>query len=277
MEENNVRTYSRAGLIYKYKKKTPILKSIKTYKSKIPERLAYIPVLDDRPDLAADYLTINDMKSSYELLKIVFDEIKQGKGGTHKILYDTIMFNKQNFDWFCIFFKQLESNLIIENTYEIPYLFCPLGEEDLLDKEEPFTLNLKNKFNKKKPIIHQPFGVYYKKEVYSLDYLPSNKSDVDFVTNYRIKYILESYGLEDFKNSTFPSWYSLSETTIYEKYSYKTNARVRIDFKDNTLHYFIAGASDNWREIEDVPEDMNYIVYALLYKNYLVDDGKPID
>ena len=272
--EENVKISSRAGIIYKRKKKTPTLKSIKIYKSRVSEKLAYIPILDDRADLAANYLTIEDMKSAYELLKVVFDEIKKGKGGEHKVLYDTLMFDKKNFDWFCIFFKQLESNLIIENVYEIPYLFCPLDEEDLGKKDEPFSLNLKNKFNKR-PTIHQPFGVYYKNGVYSLDYLPSNKSSADFVTNYRIKYILEAYGLEDFKNATFPSWYSLSETTIYEKYSYKTNARVRIDFKDNTLHYFIAGASDNWKEIEHVPEDMNYIIYALLYKNYLVDDGKP--
>ena len=71
-------------------------------------------------------------------------------------------------------------------------------------------------------------------------------------------------------------FFTTPHPTNKSKYSYKTNTRIRIDFRNNNLYYFIAGASDNWREIEDVPNEMKYVVYSLLYKNYMVDDGEAI-
>ena len=65
----------RSGRAYQVRKKTPSLERLANYSSKLPERLAYTPILDNRFDLAANYLTIEDMKSSYELLKESFTEI----------------------------------------------------------------------------------------------------------------------------------------------------------------------------------------------------------
>ena len=257
---------SRSGIKINTQEKAPSLKSIKEYKSKVPERLSYIPVLDKNAECAADYLTINDMNSSYKLLKEVFKEIESDHG-VHQILYDTIMFNQTNFNWYCKFFKQLECNLKIVNVYDLPYDKCPEAKDN----------KIKITRGASRFLVHSPYGIYYKKGMYSLSYLPSNKNNVDFISNYRIKYILDAYSIEDFKGCTLPGWYSLSNTTIYEKYSYKTSTRIRIDYRDGQLYYFIAGASDNWKEIEDVPEDMIYVIFSLLYKNYLVDDGEVVE
>ena len=52
----------------------------------------------------------------------------------------------------------------------------------------------------------------------------------------------------------------------------KTNKRVRIDFNKGELLYFIAGASDNWKQVVNVPIEMDYVITALLFRNYSFED-----
>ena len=245
------------------------LKNLSKYKSTISERLAYIPILDKRPDLAANYLTISDMQGAYALLKESFKEIAEGKR-IHALMVDAIKLDIDNFEWYCRFFKQIEDNLLIVRKFNLPYNKCPEGER----KEHVTTVGpLKEYIVEPELTAYQPFNVYYNGEKKKFEASPcvSNRKYSDPIVNYRIKYILDQHSIDEFKNCTFPGWYSLSNTTIYERYSYKTNTRIRIDFKDNKLYYFIAGASDNWKEIENVPEEMSYVVYALIFKNYMIN------
>ena len=82
---------------------------------------------------------------------------------------------------------------------------------------------------------------------------------------------MENYDMSDFIDDAYPAWYLLRETTIFEQYSEKTNTRVRIDFRNGEFMYFIAGASDNWHQISLVPEEMDHIVAALLFRSYSDD------
>ena len=82
---------------------------------------------------------------------------------------------------------------------------------------------------------------------------------------YRVLYIKEGYSLSDFEGG-FPAWYTFSTTTLYEEYNPKTNKRVKIDFKNGEFFYYLAGASDNWVEIVDVPLEMDSVVSALLFR-----------
>lgn len=224
-------------------------KELSKYKSKDPLLLSYIPILDRNPKYAARYLTKTDLIDSYNLLKEVFREIEEDNI-KHEILADTILYCHENFYWYNIFIKEA-TNILREESIKVPCRKCPdfkLGEHTL---------------------FQHPFGVYYdaKRKNYFVEELSSNKETNDEVNNYRIKYIIDQHELSEFLGDGYPAWYSLQNLTIYEDYCTKTNTRIRIDFKDGSLHYFIAGASDNWKEIENVPYNMIYIIFALLFRN----------
>lgn len=231
----------------KFSTSLPEFKKLCEYKSKNPLTFLYIPVLDENPVNACNYLTRVDLIDSYKLLKETFEEIGKGKS-VRGVLANTILYSKENFEWYCLFAKEA-TRLLKEEKIEIPYECIPdvsIGRVK----------------------VYQPFGVYYneKKKIYYAEELKFNREDNDPVNNYRIKYIIEQHELNEFIGSSYPIWYSLTDLTIYEKYCAKTNTRIRIDFKDEKLHYFIAGASDNWKEIEDVPSNMIYVIFALLFR-----------
>ena len=118
------------------------------------------------------------------------------------------------------------------------------------------------------PVIYQPFFTQVHDGV-AIICVPKTLSKQRLpIINYRIKYIMESYDMSDFLDDAFPSWYILQESTIFEQYSEKTNTRVRVDFKDGEFLYFIAGASDNWQRIEDVPAEMDHVISALIFRSF---------
>ena len=77
--------------------------------------------------------------------------------------------------------------------------------------------------------------------------------------------------MSDFIDDAYPAWYLINTTTVFEQYSEKTNTRVRVDFREGEFMYFIAGASDNWQRIEEVPAEMDHVIAALLFRSYSDD------
>ena len=117
-------------------------------------------------------------------------------------------------------------------------------------------------------IAYQPFYVtLVNGKVLFHNYRVLSKK-LHFINNYRIKYIMEDYDMSDFIDDCYPEWYLLQNTTIFEQYSEKTNVRVRVDFRDREFVYYVAGASDNWKRIENVPVEMDDVVAALIFRSY---------
>ena len=238
---------------------TKKFKRLKEYKSKNPLSFTYIPVLDTNPVYACQYLTKADLIGSHNLLEEVFKEINSNKT-VHNVMVDTILYCEENFLWYSEFYKESAKLLNLDCKIEPDYSKCPSysRKEHLAHKPEvPYYIK-----------IQQPFSVYYdsKKKNYYAEELKFNREGNDPINNYRIKYIVDQHELSEFMGVSYPSWYSLDDLTIYEKYCTKTNTRIRIDFKDGNLHYFIAGASDNWKEIENVPYNMIHVIFALLFR-----------
>ena len=225
-----------------------LLKPIKDYKLKESQQAAYIPVLDRDPVFAARALTKKDLEKSFKLLKETFKEI--GSDNIyHELLANTILFSRENFLWFASFLKEMQS-LLRGRGVEIPYEKCPLL------------------VNMLPPKAYQPFYAKKRGKVISLHNYSVLSKKLHFVNNYRLKYILENYDMSEFLDDCYPEWYLIKNTTVFEQYSEKTNTRVRIDFKGGEFSYFIAGASDNWQKIECVPEEMDHVVAALLFRSY---------
>ena len=159
------------------------------------------------------------------------------------------MGSNDNFMWFATFFKELENALEVENNYEVPYFRLPENSGEA-------------------PNVYQPFKANYRgKNKIKLNFLKSNVKEQPPINNYRILYIMAEYDMDEFQEDCYPGWYLLKDTTVFEQYNEKTNTRVRVDFRNGEFMYFIAGASDNWQQIPDVPIEMDHVVSALLFRN----------
>ena len=210
--------------------------------------LYFPPVLDRDATFAAKFLTKEDTKSSYSFILLLFKAIEEGTLSNYVLAEKFLGKNGRAYRWLVIFFKELEKVLNIENKRAIPEFPCEIDEE--LDFPPPCrTIERANKVPK-----------------YRLEPIKIKLNKDDVINKHRVMYIKGCYELEDFYGG-YPSWYLLSDTTVYESYNVKTNRRIRIDYRKGEFLYFIAGASDNWQQIVDVPLEMDYVIAALLFRD----------
>lgn len=203
------------------------------------------PILDRDPVFAANFLTIKDSEEVLEKLLEMYNSLREGSN-KYPILKACVLKSFTNFKWFMDFTKEL---IKINDIGEFPVdliKFCPKSNtREVFEIFPPLT------YNKKK---HRGVPLNFKSRV---------KDEIDM---YRILYISQNYSLEDFRNG-YPAWYSLGDTIVFENYNIRTNTRVRIIHRGGEFMYFLCGASDNWKEIRDVPLEMDYVVAALLFRD----------
>ena len=204
--------------------------------------------MDDDSSFAAKFLTKKDLTKAHELLKEVFKEIDKQEP-YHLPLYYTITSSRYNFMWFAEFFYEI-TKITGANKPKINFDLCPKKGEKELE-------------------VYQPFLACTRGDKALLYYPKINVKNQSPINNYRIKYIAASYDLEEFQDDQYPGWYLLRDTTVFEQYNEKTNTRVRVDFRNGRFYYMVAGASDNWYIVEDVPQEVDHVVSALLFRNVL--------
>ena len=205
--------------------------------------LHYPAILSEDPIIAANSLTLKDEKEVIKLITETYENLGNEKQ-QHKALERTLLYSKFNFEWFVSFLTEL-SRL---NDLQLPPV--PYGAAERVKRGDELFLFPPLKFSK---------------GIVTPDLARGNKS-LNAIIQYRIKYISEAYEAEEFREG-FPSWYALSNTTVFEKYSDKTGVRARIDFQNGEFHYFLAGASDNWKQVVGVPLEMDDVITTLLFKN----------
>lgn len=227
-----------------------MLESLKDIQILSKKQGSYIPILDEEPSFAAKFLTKKDLKNSYLLLKETFEEINKGNP-FHIPLYYTILASRFNFMWFVNFLREIEQ-ILDEEELVIDFSKTPTNRGEELEVYQPFLSGYRSK-------TRSPY-LYYNR---------SNVEDQTPINNYRKKYIGANYDLSEFQDDQYPGWYLLHDTTVFEQYNEKTNTRVRIEFRNGEFMYFVAGASDNWLQIDDVPREMDHVVSALLFRNVL--------
>ena len=202
------------------------------------ENIKYPPILDYNPIKAADFLTIENSEEAFKLMLKVYKNLNTSE--QQYIILEKLI--NLNFDWFASFTLEL-CNLLEKEPIQIPY--------ERAQYTEP-----------QEPIFFPPLK-YYKGKVKPKYFNVPSRDPVD---HHRIRYIGEAYELTDFRDG-FPVWYMFSNTTIYERYSAKTNVRARIDYRDGVLNYYLAGASDNWKNIVGVPLEMDDIISSLIFRD----------
>ena len=215
-------------------------------KSKNKRDLEFPPVTDYNPIFAAQFLTIEDSLFYYDLLREFFEALWKGKSARFLVLSEFIKDSRKAYEWLVFFYKELERILEIEDIKDVPKFEG--GDEEII-----FTLP---SYLRKK-VSSDYYGFYPKK-------FKLNNNDV--VNRYRVVYIGKSLELTDFRDG-FPAWYMLNDTTVFEDYNVKSNKRIRIDFRRGEFLYFVAGASDNWQQIVDIPLEIDYVVAALMFRN----------
>lgn len=208
-------------------------------------KLYFLPVLDYNAAFAAQFLCKEDMQVCYTFLKVIFQAIEKGTLKEYVIMNDFLSQGNRAFFWIVTFFKELEKLLQVEEVYPIPFYDCSK------DGEISFP---------------PPYSFKKGKEGFRIEPVKLKLKSGDVVNMYRVVYIKNCYEVMDFIDG-YPSWYILSDTTIFEEYNIKTNKRIRIDCNRGEFLYFIAGASDNWQQIVDVPLEIDYVIAALLFRN----------
>lgn len=219
-----------------------LLDEISKINVKSNKYLKYPPVLDSDPIQAANSLTLEDELRVLELLEDTYKKIREDNQ-INVALERTLLYSKFNFDWFASF--ALELSKLNNKSIEIPYKRV----ETLPERSEKLFLFPPLKYQRGRVTVDLPQG-----------------TQIHPVMQYRIVYISQAHEANEFRDG-FPAWYSFSNTTIYERYSNVTGIRARIDFNNGEFHYYIAGASDNWKQIVGVPLEMDGIVASLLFKN----------
>jgi hypothetical protein len=209
--------------------------------------LKAVPILDRDPILAAGFLTIKDREEALETLSHTFRYLKSPLQ-QNKALELNILINQRTFNWYAKFATEIDRLVNHKVTIDIPYYIV---DELLVAEEYPILLMPPLKYNPQK------------KEV---TFVFKRTRDKNPINLWRIKYISEEFEESEFSGG-YPAWYVMSETTVFENYSTKTNRRIKIDFINGEFFYYIAGASDNWRRIIGVPAEMDYVVASLLFKN----------
>lgn len=220
-----------------------LYKDLQKIEIKHSKYLKYPIILDRDPKYAAYSLTITDSGVTLELMLAAFNSIVKGTKEYPLIEYN-ILYSSTMFDWFVDFTYKLLDLQEEEYEWKVPYELRP-DEESPLAFFPPVTQRIRQR--------HATMRRF-------------SLNAVDPIDRFRVIYISKMWDLEDFREG-FPAWYSLYETTIYEEYNSKTNVRVRITFTRGEFRYFICGASDNWKEICDVPLEMDHIVSALLFRS----------
>lgn len=206
----------------------------------------YPPILDRDPIIAANFLTTEESEKVLTLLIETYRDLKSTEQ-KHKALELNICLSKAHFDWFAQFAFELDKLVRGKALIEIPFEKA----ESLREDDEPLVFFPPMSFKTSKK-----FAVPKKYKV----------KDYDPINWWRIYYIQKQYDPEDFR-SGYPAWYILSQTTLFEDYCAKTNKRIRIDFNNGEFFYYIAGASDNWRRIINVPLEMDSVVASLLFRD----------
>ena len=207
------------------------------------EQLSYPYILDNDPVRAANYLTMDDSLEAVKLLSYTYNVLK-GEEKPKYALLERNMKMHAVFDWFAKFYTELIQSYNLDEYEKVPYELKPKG-----------------KINNN--LLFFPPLVYRTKKIQEVKFPPKI---IDVVSKYRCLYIKKRVQLSDFKDG-YPSWYVLSNMTLFEEYNIMTNIRVKLDFTEGEFRYYIAGASDNWKEIRDVPLEMDHVISALIFRS----------
>ena len=215
----------------------PFLNSLKS----VAVRSSYFPpILDYDPVLAANFLTIKDSETA--LSKIESSLVRLKEGTPKELLDHFLIWSEENLEWMSLFMLEL----IKLN-----------GTSQELEKLE----GIRTKGNEGL-CFPPPFKGLNKRQVISKE----KNIKVDVIDRYRIEYIYQEHQLDEFRGE-YPAWYSFNSYDIFEKYNSKTNVRVKISFHNGEFCYYIAGASDKWRQIVGVPLEMDQVVSTILFRN----------
>ena len=221
-------------------------RALKKLEIKSNKQLNYPYILDKDPEFAAKYLTIDDCREAIKLIEYAYKVVNGEEKPTYTLLESQIMNSNTMFNWFAKFYDNLMELEEPDDYYPIPY-----------DKEPKLNTKVKDPF-----LIFPPL-IYENKKVKEHKFPPVITNPID---KWRCLYIKKKVHLSEFREG-YPQWYALSNMELFEEYNVMTNIRVKLSFIDGEFRYFIAGASDNWKEIRDVPLEMDHIISALIFRS----------
>ena len=211
------------------------------------------PIVDNNPEINAVSIPINEQKMAYEAIKNSFEALKKGRS-THKFLEESMLSNEKTFLWYCVFFKELEKQIVGKgdnaDTYIIPYELVPNNKtQTYLYFQYPIYVGE----------VNSKYIAHYRK-------YKNSTFEGDLINRHRAELISQRLEYNEFRDG-FPNWYRFSHV-VFEKYSSKINKRVKLQYSANgEFTYYICGASDNWEQIYNVPLEIDDVIACILFRD----------
>lgn len=223
------------------------------------EQAYFPPVVSLDPVINAHEITIEEGERAYRALRQTFTNMKEGTL-INSFLEESLKYSKRSFLYFLTFFRELERILVLNDSeaepFKIPFKIYTQEIKKTAERALPLQ----------PPLYLEEIGDKYRVKYKA--YGTKNYNNTSPLMLYRLESLTRFPDLEEYRDG-FPSWFAIpySSATIFEKYSPQLNKRVRIDWKNGQFYYFIAGSSDNWQQVHDVPIEMDDIVAVLMFRH----------
>ena len=228
-----------------------------------------IIILDEDPKKAAKALVRIHVTFYIPLLQKIFIRYHNGNFTKRSISHMWISYmkrSKQNYSWVVEFYEALQEIFKNSISRENKYYSDP--------KIDFYNYYLK--IDDTLPLGRQELCVHS----HRIDAHKDNKKKFkefkdSFINSNRIKYLMMNYPEAMFVNSKAPEWYGVVKGN-FEFINVIDNMIVRLvrNSQGNYKYYCKVGLSDIWEEIKNVPQEMRFIINALVYTNKGVNKNK---
>lgn len=217
-------------------------------------------ILDENPEVAVKSLTKKDILRSYVRMYKHFYALYNDSElfekniigfGTPLVSPKTTLSNQKTFMFYWDFFINLEK-CVNEIYGRKEYIERTFTEKDF--KKHISKLPNINKVNYVLGKVHK------NKEYFKWGMRSANNT----IACNRLDYILNEYSYKEFYYG-IPTWYSVINPIISEKYSLKEHKFLRIEQVKGKYKYYISNYRYDWEEIKGIPDIVQSIIDTILF------------
>ena len=218
--------------------------------------------LDENPNICATSTPISlvehileSIRKGYDMLMsspTSFKRIPKGElHNLHELIISDIIHSKKNRDWIVNYYNTLASiyRKVSGKVFEpIRADFLPARAMDKF---------LTNKLN-----IHLP--IY---DLFYFELLEANRETYSLIDDPVLLSRTMLFDLEPTSDefvTGVPDWFTSISNSNFIAFDPIAKKHIKIEKYKGGYRYFTSSISDNWKEIENVPEEMNYIVGYLI-------------
>lgn len=167
------------------------------------------------------------------------------------LVHNDLTYSRKNCEWYIEFYKELRDIARVSTIIDIPDIYI---STTLIVQGIAFMANPLN--------LHNPLMDEYYYDLFKAN-RPLYENAPDIYTISRLLLVDMKPEFVDFVKGV-PHWLVKMNEELICTYDPSTRRHIKITIEDNKLHYYTSIISDNWKEIKDVPREMDCVVRYLI-------------